>query len=145
VKVEAEVEVEKKNSNQNQSHLIKVSKNIRNSERKSRWSDAPQIIQENNINIYDSVSDSLSFPDKYKQINPMVNIGVNELNSMSNLQNMQNPLLYNPLTDITKIKRKVKIPYQPGVNFVGLLIGPKGTYQKRLETQTGCKILIRGK
>lgn len=32
-----------------------------------------------------------------------------------------------------------------GVNFVGLLIGPKGIYQKRLEEQTGCRILIRGK
>ena len=28
---------------------------------------------------------------------------------------------------------------------MGLLIGPKGIYQKRLEEQTGCKVLIRGK
>ena len=26
-----------------------------------------------------------------------------------------------------------------------MLIGPKGLYQKRLEEETGCKILIRGK
>jgi hypothetical protein len=32
-----------------------------------------------------------------------------------------------------------------GVNYIGLLIGPKGLYQKRLEENTGCKILIRGK
>ena len=31
------------------------------------------------------------------------------------------------------------------MNFVGLLIGPKGIYQKRLEEQTGCKDIIRGK
>lgn len=49
------------------------------------------------------------------------------------------------INDNSKIKRKVFIPKLPGVNFVGLLIGPKGTYQKRLEAQTGCKILIRGK
>ena len=28
---------------------------------------------------------------------------------------------------------------------MGLIIGPKGMYQKKLEEQTGCKILIRGK
>jgi len=28
---------------------------------------------------------------------------------------------------------------------VGLIIGPKGIYQKRLEERTQCKILIRGK
>jgi rRNA processing protein Krr1/Pno1 len=26
-----------------------------------------------------------------------------------------------------------------------MIIGPKGLYQKRLEEETGCKILIRGK
>ncbi len=48
-------------------------------------------------------------------------------------------------SDSNKIKRKIYIPKQQGVNFVGLLIGPKGSYQKRLEAQTNCKILIRGK
>ena len=28
---------------------------------------------------------------------------------------------------------------------MGLIIGPKGIYQKRLEEQTGCRVLIRGK
>lgn len=28
--------------------------------------------------------------------------------------------------------------------MVGLIIGPRGTFQKRLEEETGCKILIRG-
>lgn len=28
---------------------------------------------------------------------------------------------------------------------MGLIIGPKGIYQKKLEEKTGCKILIRGK
>ena len=37
------------------------------------------------------------------------------------------------------------IPKKPGINYVGLLIGPKGTYQKRLQQQSGCKILVRGK
>lgn len=31
------------------------------------------------------------------------------------------------------------------MNYIGLLIGPRGLYQKRLEEESGCKILIRGK
>ena len=31
------------------------------------------------------------------------------------------------------------------INNIGMLIGPKGLYQKRLEEESGCKILIRGK
>ena len=44
-----------------------------------------------------------------------------------------------------KIKKKIYIPKKAGINYVGLLIGPKGTYQKRLQQQSGCKILVRGK
>lgn len=56
-----------------------------------------------------------------------------------------NPNILFTLNDTSKIKRKVYIPKVSGVNFVGLLIGPKGSYQKRLEQQSSCKILIRGK
>jgi rRNA processing protein Krr1/Pno1 len=51
----------------------------------------------------------------------------------------------NYIDDNSKLKRKIYIPKTSEINYVGLLIGPKGTYQKRLEQQTGCKILIRGK
>ena len=47
--------------------------------------------------------------------------------------------------DSMKIKKKIYIPKKAGINYVGLLIGPKGTYQKRLQQQSGCKILVRGK
>jgi hypothetical protein len=53
--------------------------------------------------------------------------------------------IYNNIIESNKYKRKVYFPKQIGVNYVGLLIGPKGAYQKRLESQTNCKILIRGK
>ena len=42
------------------------------------------------------------------------------------------------------IRRKLYLP-QDGVNYIGLLIGPKGMFQKKLEGESGCKILIRGK
>ena len=49
------------------------------------------------------------------------------------------------LSDPSKFKKKVYIPQSQNINYVGLLIGPKGTYQKKLEEQTGVKLLIRGK
>ena len=33
----------------------------------------------------------------------------------------------------------------PGVNFIGLIIGPRGNTLKKLEKDTGAKIMIRGK
>jgi len=43
--------------------------------------------------------------------------------------------------------RKIWIPQDrhPEYNFIGLIIGPRGNTQKRLERETGCKISIRGK
>lgn len=46
-----------------------------------------------------------------------------------------------------KKSRKILIPQDkyPEYNFIGLIIGPRGNTQKRLEKETGCKIAIRGK
>lgn len=55
------------------------------------------------------------------------------------------PVDYKP--PMQKICDKVFIPAErnPAVNFIGLLIGPRGNTLKRLEKETGCKIIIRGK
>lgn len=44
-------------------------------------------------------------------------------------------------------KKKVYIPVKdfPGINFLGLLIGPRGSTQKQLQESSGAKIVIRGK
>ncbi|TMW61151.1 hypothetical protein Poli38472_013614 [Pythium oligandrum] len=46
-----------------------------------------------------------------------------------------------------KKQKKVYIPVDkyPDINFMGLLIGPRGSNQKRMEDESGAKILIRGK
>ncbi|PSR93320.1 Branchpoint-bridging protein [Actinidia chinensis var. chinensis] len=46
-----------------------------------------------------------------------------------------------------KLQRKLYIPMKeyPGYNFIGLIIGPRGNTQKRMEKETGAKIVIRGK
>lgn len=44
-------------------------------------------------------------------------------------------------------KKKIYVPVKehPGVNFLGLLIGPRGATQKQLQASTGAIILIRGR
>ena len=55
------------------------------------------------------------------------------------------PADYKPLGE--KKLEKLYIPIQdyPDYNFIGLIIGPRGNTQKRLESETGAKICIRGK
>ncbi|XP_046910687.2 LOW QUALITY PROTEIN: splicing factor 1 [Dermatophagoides farinae] len=58
---------------------------------------------------------------------------------------------YKPPSDYkppqTKINEKVLIPQEeyPDINFVGLIIGPRGNTLKGMERDTGAKIIIRGK
>jgi hypothetical protein len=45
-----------------------------------------------------------------------------------NLMHNLNPTILSALQDDTKIKKKLYIPKNPGVNYIGLLIGPQGHY-----------------
>ncbi|KDO20388.1 hypothetical protein SPRG_13770 [Saprolegnia parasitica CBS 223.65] len=46
-----------------------------------------------------------------------------------------------------KLQRKLPIPYKeyPTYNFMGLIIGPRGHTQKRMEKEYNCRIAIRGR
>lgn len=56
---------------------------------------------------------------------------------------------YKPPPDYRPEKKykRIVIPQDeyPGYNFIGLIIGPRGNTQKRMERETGAKIAIRGK
>jgi splicing factor 1 len=57
---------------------------------------------------------------------------------------------YHPPSDYrrpTKTQEKVYVPVNdyPEINFIGLLIGPRGNTLKKMETESGAKIAIRGK
>lgn len=57
---------------------------------------------------------------------------------------------FRPPTDYkkpTKMQDKVYIPTRefPDINFIGLLIGPRGNTLKKLESESGAKVSIRGK
>lgn len=55
-----------------------------------------------------------------------------------------NPTLAGPSGP--RFVRKVYIPWReyPNYNFIGLVIGPRGVTQKRLEQELNCKISVRG-
>ncbi|KAH7298845.1 hypothetical protein KP509_25G061400 [Ceratopteris richardii] len=53
------------------------------------------------------------------------------------------PAGYRPVLKESKLFIPAK--ENPGYNFIGLILGPRGNTQKRLETETGCRITIRGK
>ena len=59
------------------------------------------------------------------------------------------PHLFRPPQDWrpTKKKRKIFVPEKefPGYNFIGLIIGPRGNTQKRMQRETNTRIAIRGK
>ncbi|KAI9894895.1 MAG: hypothetical protein M1814_000115 [Vezdaea aestivalis] len=57
---------------------------------------------------------------------------------------------YHPPSDYrrpTKTQEKVYVPVNdyPEINFIGLLIGPRGNTLKNMESESGAKIAIRGK
>lgn len=54
-------------------------------------------------------------------------------------------ILYECEADASRKRKKVYIPRDnPEINFMGLLIGPRGSTQKRMEEQSGARIVIRG-
>ena len=43
------------------------------------------------------------------------------------------------------LRKNIALDEHPNVNFIGLLIGPRGNTLKKMEKETGGKIMIRGK
>lgn len=52
-----------------------------------------------------------------------------------------------PAGEMVSITEKIYVPKNdyPDYNFVGRILGPRGMTAKQLETDTGCKIMVRGK
>lgn len=56
-------------------------------------------------------------------------------------------MLPDAIGEMTTRTEKVFVPIKeyPEYNFVGRILGPRGMTAKQLETETGCKIMVRGK
>ena len=51
-----------------------------------------------------------------------------------------NSLIYDPKL----LKQKIKIPRATQINFIAMIIGPKGTFLKSMEETSGCRIFVKG-
>ena len=100
----------------------------------------------NNINYYYkpfNTENTIKKIEKEKE-SPINDIKRND-NFNSELDNLISNLEKKDNNEIKKFRNKIKLPKIEGVNFVGLIIGPKGIFQKLLEKESGCKIYINGK
>lgn len=88
--------------------------------KRSKWGDAPDAKDDNNGNKYE---------DSIRKSFPALSF---------------NAPIGSARGDSSQLRRKLYLP-QDGVNYIGLLIGPRGMFQKKLEGESGWKILIRGK
>nr|XP_039249211.1 splicing factor 1-like [Styela clava] len=73
--------------------------------------------------------------ERHKLIQDMIKIN----------ENYKPPVDYKP--PVQRISEQINIPsdLNPSINFVGLLIGPRGNTLKKIEKECNCKIMIRGK
>ena len=95
-----------------------------------------------NFNEKEKINDekNISFKNReHGKINNFENKFISHLTVINNNRNNT----YN--NQIKKFKKKIFLPNTPGINLVGLLIGPKGIFQRLLEKQSGCKIYVNGK
>jgi len=75
-------------------------------------------------------------------------LGKEQLALMEMLKKLQplNPMIMTPAAPV-KFEKKMFIPTKeyPSYNFMGSILGPRGNTQKKMERETGARIIIRGK
>ncbi|EAR94482.1 KH domain protein (macronuclear) [Tetrahymena thermophila SB210] len=114
--------------------------NVRNSQGPNMNEDIDRILQNSkpessyNRNQYDRSSNGVGFNNNFSGNSGQGSSYDNYQISTSSLRQSS-----------SKTFRKVPIPQDGKFNYIGLIIGPKGSKQKQLEEMTHCKILIRGK
>ena len=101
-----------------------------------------------NINQEEKYQSSISYNQKQNFVNKrenILNVDKNKYeNPSSELDKLMSSLDEGNKKERQKFKNKIYLPKKPGVNFVGLLIGPKGIFLKLLEKQSDCKIYVNG-
>jgi splicing factor 1 len=61
---------------------------------------------------------------------------------------MLKPNTFVPPNDYRPLKKEKRIflpEDDPDVNYIGIILGPRGSTQKILENKSGCRISIRGR
>eukprot|EP00012_Vannella_robusta_P006488 CAMPEP_0206194408 /NCGR_PEP_ID=MMETSP0166-20121206/7175_1 /ASSEMBLY_ACC=CAM_ASM_000260 /TAXON_ID=95228 /ORGANISM="Vannella robusta, Strain DIVA3 518/3/11/1/6" /LENGTH=373 /DNA_ID=CAMNT_0053611367 /DNA_START=12 /DNA_END=1133 /DNA_ORIENTATION=+ len=125
---------------------------------RARIEEITQKLTTGNLDIDTSDDRSPSPPPKYDSMGKRTNtrdqrkkeILLNERqNLIQRVQRMnpgfRPPADYRPMA--IRKQKKIPIPIEkfPEYNFIGLIIGPRGLTQKKMEKESGAKIAIRGK
>ncbi|KAL3119379.1 hypothetical protein niasHT_006576 [Heterodera trifolii] len=90
-----------------------------------------------------------AFPNIFAHVERLVDEEINRVRvSIFQCEFSHEPLqLPEPIGEVTVRQEKVFVPVKqyPEYNFVGRILGPRGMTAKQLETETGCRIMVRGK
>lgn len=97
--------------------------NERKFERKSKFSDGP------------AISDS-GIMNNASSNNPLSSLDSKKMNFNINSNNLNRNI---------KLSKKIYFPRKQGVNFTGLLIGPKRSFMNEMEKKTACRFEIYSK
>lgn len=87
-------------------------------------------------------------PNMFMHIERLLDQEINKVRvNLFNLSTRPKMELPEPNGEKKIFQEKVFIPVQqhPEFNFVGRILGPRGMTAKQLETDTGCKIMVRGR
>lgn len=84
--------------------------------------------------------------NEYSRIDPSFTVAVNllekEIIRLERLLGMTNPPTP---TGVRQTRIPVPVAEYPGYNFLGRIVGPRGTTVKYMEKESGCSIRVRGK
>uniref|UniRef100_A0A914HAG1 K Homology domain-containing protein n=1 Tax=Globodera rostochiensis TaxID=31243 RepID=A0A914HAG1_GLORO len=90
-----------------------------------------------------------AFPNVFAHAERLMDEEINRVRvSIFQCEFTHEPLqLPEPVGEVAVRQEKVFVPIKqhPEYNFVGRILGPRGMTAKQLETETGCKIMVRGK
>ncbi|KAI6171589.1 RNA-binding protein asd-2 [Aphelenchoides bicaudatus] len=90
-----------------------------------------------------------AFPNVFQHLERLLDNEINRVRvTIFQCEFATEPLvLPDAIGEIITRQEKVFVPTKeyPEYNFVGRILGPRGMTAKQLETETGCKIMVRGK
>nr|CAD2205668.1 unnamed protein product [Meloidogyne enterolobii] len=90
-----------------------------------------------------------AFPNVFSHVEKLLDEEINRVRiAIFQCEFSHEPLqLPEAIGEISTHQEKLYVPIKqyPDYNFVGRILGPRGMTAKQLETETGCKIMVRGK
>eukprot|EP00761_Pharyngomonas_kirbyi_P008505 gb/GECH01008516.1/.p1 GENE.gb/GECH01008516.1/~~gb/GECH01008516.1/.p1 ORF type:complete len:504 (+),score=188.59 gb/GECH01008516.1/:1-1512(+) len=141
-----DVEDENDRFSDENNHRFHKETNDRNGDNDDEDYDHHHNDKEEDETMNESTKESTSKHDKhsFREENEDVNRRTNRISATEILLNPELP--YRDDDRYVKTTTlNIPVDKYPRYNFIGKILGPRGKYLKRIETQTDCRILIRGR